>query len=63
MEILINTLAVIGAINLSTFIALLILLYVSLKDDRSVVYADTIEDMGTLVEQEREVENERKTES
>ena len=58
MTIIINILAVIGAINLSIFIALLIFFYFSLKGDRSVAYADPIEDMGTLVEQEREVNNE-----
>lgn len=57
MTIIINILAVIGAINLGVFIALLIFFYFSLKGDKSVVYADPIEDMGTLVEQESEVDN------
>ena len=57
MEVIRNILAVIGAINLTFFVALLTLIGVSLRNDKEV-YADPTDDKGSLVEQEREGENE-----
>ena len=56
MEVIRNILALIGAINLTFFVALLIFFGVSLRNDKEV-YADPTDDKGRLVEQEREVNN------
>lgn len=57
MEVIRNILAVIGVINLTFFVALLTFFGVSLRNDKEV-YADPMDDKESLVEQEREGENE-----